>query len=169
MSEFFYTSNNDPTYYETNRCGTNCGSYALRLKEWYDNELDEEWGGIDAWIEELINEEIPCAVIPDIIAEQFINELINDFPDGEVTQLSSVSLTTMTEIKKKSVELIAFRVYVPIEEYLMNDYGCFDFHFRVWREGHWMEKNGSQEVHQCNLTDWGKYNSSTFFLLHKIV
>ena len=165
MSEFYYTSNNDPNYYETHRFDTNCGSYALRLKEWYDNEIDEEWGGASEWIEELADAEIPFSEIPDIIAKAYIDELLLDFPENELVLLNKI---TQNILKDMTVELIAFRVYAPIQEYLMNDCTCFDFHFRVWRDGHWMEKNGSQAVRKCNLTDWGKYNSSTFFLLHKI-
>ena len=165
MSEYYYTHNNDPTYYETNRCNTNCGSYALRLKEWYDNEVDEEWGGVNEWIGELIDAEIPLSEIPDIIAKAYIDELLSDFPENELILLSTV---TQDVLKDTAAELIAFRVYAPIDEYLEDDWVCFDFHFRVWRNGHWMEKNGSQAVQKCNLIDWGKYNSSTFFLLHKI-
>ncbi len=166
MSEFYYTHNNDPTYYETNRFETNCGSYALRLKEWYDNEIDEDCGGINDWIEELLDAEIPPFEIPDIIAKAFIDELLSDFPDEELILLSRI---TQAALKNTSTELVAFRVYVPIDEYLDDEWCCFDFHFRVWRNGHWMEKNGSKEVSQCNIIDWGKYNSSTFFLLHKVV
>lgn len=165
MSEYYYTPNNDPDYYESNSWSTNCGSYALRLKEWYDNELDEQVGGIMEWIEELIEADIPNSEIPDIMAEAYLDMLLNDFPDGEIILAHSI---TQEMLHDNNLELIAFRVYAPLDEYYDNDYCCFDFHFRVWREGHWMEKNGNKNVHQCTLTDWGKYNSSTFFLLHKI-
>ena len=33
-----YTRNSDPEYYNKNRARANCGSYALRLREWYDPE-----------------------------------------------------------------------------------------------------------------------------------
>lgn len=165
MNEFCYTHNNDPTYYETNRFKTNCGSYALRLKEWYDNEIDEECGGIDEWIGDLVAAEIPDSAIPDIIARSFIDELLGDFPNDELILLDKVTLNLL---KDTSSELIAFRVYAPIDQFYDGDYCCFDFHFRVWRGGKWMEKNGCKKVQECTITDWGVYNSSTFFLLHKI-
>ena len=33
-----YTRNSDPTYYKTHENETNCGSFALRLQEWYSPE-----------------------------------------------------------------------------------------------------------------------------------
>lgn len=162
-----YTSNNDPTYYESNRFTTNCGSFALRLKEWYDNEVDERYGGIETWCLDLLEEGVPNSDIPDMIAETYLDRIRADFSDS-VRILTRLDHNTMLKAAARNFneELIAFRVYVPVEEWDPEEYLEFDFHFRVYRNGRWMEKNGDRPVQECNISEWGKYNSSTFFLIH---
>lgn len=162
-----YTANNDPIYYESNRSTTNCGSFALRLKEWYDNEVDEYMGGIEQWCLELLEEGIPDEEIPDMIAETYLDRLRAEFGNS-VRLMSKLDHATMLKATSRNFneELIAFRIYVPVEDWDPEEYLEFDFHFKVWRNGHWMEKNGGGAVHECSIDNWGKYNSSTFFLIH---
>ena len=159
-----YTANNDPKYYESNCAVTNCGSFALRLKEWYDNEVDEYFGGIDQWCMELLEEGIPDDDIPDMIAETYIDRIIKDF-EGSVRLLRYLDRGSLLKAADRNFneELIAFRTYVPVAEWDPEcEYLEFDFHFMVYRDGRWMEKNGNGAVHECSVSEWGKYNSSTF-------
>ena len=52
-----YTRNSDPEYYDKNRYCANCGSYALRLCEWYDPEtylMDQtDTVYVEEWIEHM--------------------------------------------------------------------------------------------------------------------
>ena len=52
-----YTRNSDPEYYDKNRYRANCGSYALRLCEWYDPEtylMDQtDTIYVEEWIEHM--------------------------------------------------------------------------------------------------------------------
>lgn len=162
-----YTANNDPNFYKSHCSVTNCGSYALRLKEWYDNEVDECFGGIEQWCLELLEEGISDSDIPDMIAETYLDRICRDLGDS-IKVLTRLDRATMLKVAAHNFheELIAFRTYVPIEEWDPEDYLEFDFHFRVYRDGRWMEKNGNHAVQECDISDWGKYNSSTFFLIH---
>ena len=129
----YYTRNHDPHYYEDHPVGTNCGSYALNIKEWYDNELYENYADIEDWVDCLLYE------------------------GYELREVTSIDDCAQNE------EIIAFRTYVDLDFY-----EDFDFHFKVLRNGEWSEKNGNGPVHTCTLENWGKYNSSTFFLAHTI-
>ena len=63
------------------------------------------------------------------------------------------------------VELIAFNTWCHWEDGYDTD---FDFHFRVYRDGKWMEKSGYLEVNECELDEWGKYNGDVSFFYHRI-
>ena len=110
-----YTANNDPKYYESHRSVTNCGSYALRLKEWYDNEVDEYFGGIDQWCMELLEEGISDNDIPDMIAETYLAYVCRDMGDS-VKLLTRLDHASMLKAAARNFneELIAFRMYVPV-------------------------------------------------------
>ena len=155
----YYTRNNDPTYYERNRCTSNCGSYALRLKEWYDPEayLEEFVGDIYDWIYELSEEGYSEYEIACMYADTLIEGILNDF-DGELELCDGRPPTT------SDVELVAFNTWCYTDEYDIDR----DFHFKVFRDGCWMEKNGVNEVHKCEEDDWGKYNGDPYYMYHRI-
>jgi hypothetical protein len=43
-----------------------------------------------------------------------------------------------------------------------------DFHFKVLRDGHWLEKQGMEQVKFCELDEWGRYIGEPVYMYHKI-
>ena len=154
-----YTRNNDPEYYIRNQYSSNCGSFALRLKEWYDPEdyLHEVVDDIYDWIYELSEEGYSEYEIACMYADTLIDGILIDF-DGELELCDGRPPTT------SDIELIAFNTWCCAEDGDINR----DFHFKVFRDGHWMEKNGVHEVHECEEDDWGKYNGDPYYMYHRI-
>ena len=68
-------------------------------------------------------------------------------------------------------ELIAFRTYcIYDEEEGWEPCPVWDFHFRVFRDGRWQEKQGSWPVNDCcDMDDWGRYDSEIFYFAHKVI
>lgn len=146
----FYTKNSDPNYYIDHSRETNCASFALNIKEWWDPDFDPDW-----FIEEGDDE-----YMIDCVIDFYIDNLLNDFDDLRVVQSS--------DNVYEDEELIAFRVYIDLEEDNGTSYvEDYDFHFRVYRDGRWQEKCGGLEVQDCPK-DWGKYDSKTIYFVHKI-
>ena len=57
-----YTRNSDLSYYDSNFYDANCGSYALRLNEWY--ELDSSFENVTGWfIDDWIIEKMSKAIL----------------------------------------------------------------------------------------------------------
>ena len=154
-----YERNSDLSYYETNRLATNCGSYALRLSEWYelfyygaDNFEDEE-----DYILEMFNYESDAHEVANMYRDILLDKLFDDFPD-ELEMCSGAPPDNDNE------ELIAFNTRCYDGDYYID----YDFHFRVFRDGKWMEKCGCCEVSECDINDWGKYNGTPVYMYHRI-
>lgn len=154
-----YTHNSDLTHYEKCRWETNCGSYALRLNEWYIFDSFEE-GEEYYWIRDLFSNGYNDEEISNIYAEILVDELINDFKD------TLIPVTNARPPETKDEELIAFAAYCTYDYYY--DYINWDFHFRVYRDGGWKEKCGCEKVKDCDIIDWGNYISNVFYFIHKI-
>ena len=150
-----YRRNNDLNYYNEYRDYANCGSYALRLEGWYDPEDYFYFlhGSICEWIEEQL-EFYDEYDIANFYAADLIEGMLQEF-DGELRLINSYS-----EVKANE-ELVLFSTFCSHNL----DY---DFHFKVFRDGKWMEKNGTGEVHECSDEEWGKYISDVWCLAHKI-
>lgn len=157
-----YTRNSDIKYYEENPYATNCGSYALRLNEWYELDyLFEDVMGeyIDEWIIRKNEEgwsdfEISCEY-----ENILVDCMLNEFED-------ELELACFSEPPKSdNVELIAFNTFC-----YYNDNGSvdFDYHFKVFRDGVWKEKCGTGPVVECGEDDWGDYIADTIYMYHKI-
>lgn len=155
-----YTRNSDLNYYNVEPFLTNCGSYALRLNEWYDpiDDIERITGDIFGWIKEMAfnytDEEISI-----IYEEIMIDHMLKEFVD-ELEVCDGLLPDT------DDVELIAFNAYCIYDE--ENDWIDYDFHFKVFRDNVWQEKCGTSDVFNCSLEDWGDYIGKTFFLYHKI-
>lgn len=157
-----YTRNSDMNYYDSDSMYTNCGSYALRLKEWYDPEdyFCIREGYPDEWAEEksregYTNEEI-SAMYGDILVEGMLEEFA-----GELELCDGQPPSTNDK------ELIAFNTFCYVDE----DEGYYadvDFHFKVFRNNQWMEKCGWSPVEECKKDDWGRYIGKVFYFYHKI-
>ena len=151
----YYTTNHDPEYYNAHCSMVNCASYAMNIKEWWDPEIEEDYGSIYEWVDAMEDCGYTLTEMQDIIAEEYIDAFLNDFP-------SVRALDKSTDIQPDE-ELIAFRICLDLDDDI-----DFDFHFRVFRDGKWSEKNGNGLVHDCSMAYWGKYNSKTFYFGHKV-
>ena len=154
-----YERNHDPEYYESHRNYANCGSFALNLKGWYDPEdyfYDREGYAAD-WIEELYTNGYNEEEISNLYAEILVEGMLEEFR-GELRELTPTNWRI-----NPSEELVEFRTFCYYDEE-----GCanWDFHFKVLRDGLWMEKNGSGPVHCCEEDEWGDYISDTFYFAH---
>ena len=155
----YYTRNRDLNYYDAYRGRANCGSYALRLNEWYDPEdyVEDLTGDICDWLEELGEEGYSEYEIACIYGDTLLDGILIDF-DGEIELCDGRPPNT------SDVELIAFNTWCCAEDGMIDR----DFHFKVFRNGRWMEKNGHNEVHECEEDDWGKYMGDPIYMYHRI-
>ena len=156
-----YTRNSDPTYYESNCSHTNCGSYALRLKEWYDPEdyFEKKLGFINVWIENQSTAGYSDEEISDMYSEILVEGMLEEF-EGELR------ICDGTPPKSDEEELIAFSTWCYSD--LEREYADYDFHFKVYRDGKWSEKRGNTKVRNCTKEDWGMYISPPVYMYHKI-
>ena len=162
-----YKRNSDPHYYESHCLASNCGSFALNLQGWYDPELYFEMGHGDIadWIEEVDYEGWTDIEKSDFYADVLIDGMLIEFAD-ELRILNSEKDDLYVD-----EELIAFRTYCIMEEEEgWEPYPRWDFHFRVFRDGRWQEKQGDNPVNnECNIEDWGKYISEIYYFADKVI
>ena len=160
-----YTRNTDPQLYIDHQRETNCGSFALNLCEWYEPEIDvcdEDY--LYDWLYELALE----GADPIEVANRY-NEAVFERVGYEF-DIEDAEYAFGEPVAIEGKELIGLRAYCEFEADEFEEYWDieWDFHFRVFRDGKWMEKNGSQAVHECDINDWGKYNSDTIYFYHRI-
>ena len=158
-----YTRNTDLTYYETNRRDTNCGSYALRLNEWYNlNErFEDEMGiGIENWAYKEGRKGASDEELTNFYSNVLLKCLLEDFK-GELEVCDGALPTS------ENIELIAFNTFCSY-----NDESFFpvdsDFHFKVFRDGVWKEKCGKGIVRECEEHSWNIYTGETIYLYHRL-
>ena len=153
-----YERNNDPNYYIEKQHYSNCGSFALNLKGWYDPEeyFYDIYGPIDFWMESL-REDYTNEELSDMYADVLVEGMLEEFK-GELRLLECID----DEIDDDE-ELISFRGVCD------NDIDEYDFHFKVFRNGRWMEKHGGGPVRECREWDWGWYISETYYFAHRKV
>ena len=155
-----YTVNSDPTYYNQFNGKANCGSFALRLKEWYDPEVEfiDEVGDISDWIRDMIEEsDYTEYELSEIYSDCLVKRILYDF-EGEIEHCEGYPPETDDK------ELIAFSTYCLYD----GEYGLSDFHFKVLRDGVWQEKQGTNTPQICDENDWGWYTSDIVYFYHKI-
>ena len=156
-----YTRNSDPDYYNNNRHRANCGSYALRLREWYDPEdfLEQvEESYVDEWIECMAMNGYDNDEITNYYIDILVDGILQEF-DGELELCDGRPPTTSNK------ELIAFNGFCYCDDDYCIDY---DFHFKVFRDGQWSEKPGCEPVKFCELDEWGRYTGKPVYMYHKI-
>ena len=149
-----YRRNNDLNYYNKYPDYANCGSYALRLEGWYDPEdyFCEINGDINEWAEQMVETHSEYEVA-NIYAETLIEGMLKEFK-GELRLINNYSEA------KPDEEIILFCTFC-------GGWGYYDFHFKVFRDGKWMEKNGIDMVHETREDNWGEYISDVWCLAHK--
>ena len=155
-----YTRNSDLTYYESHPDDANCGSYALRLNEWYDPEeyFEDINGDIRGWIEEMYEEGYSDCEITDIYSSILVEGMLQEF-EGELELCDGRAPTTSDK------ELIAINSFCIFDEDYSSD---IDFHFKVFRDGIWSEKCGSEEIRFCEEDEWGRYIGDPVYMYHYI-
>ena len=128
----------------------NCGGYALRTFSWYtpytkfEDELD--------YLEDLYNKIDDSIEVENIMLKRWTDFMLKEMSDLRI-------IHSFSELNSNE-ELIAFRGSFIFNRYITdNDIWKadvdFDFHFRVFRDGHWMEKNGYTAIKECeNNEDW---------------
>ena len=156
-----YTRNSDPEYYNKNRARANCGSYALRLREWYDPEdfLESIEGScVDEWIEYMAMNGYDNDEITNYYIDILVDGMLREF-DGELELCDGRPPTTLDK------ELIAFNGFCICDDDYNTD---VDFHFKVLRDGMWSEKPGREPVKFCELDEWGRYTGKPVYMYHRI-
>lgn len=161
-----YERNSNPKYYEEHCADSNCGSYALNLQGWYDPE---------GYFCDVFNCECPddgmmelyaCGYSEDEINRMYVDTLVEGILkefDGEIRLVKWKG-----DKINDDEELVAFRTFAFLEDD-EDDYFCADFHFKVFRDGKWMEKQGWQSVKESAEDEWGRYDSKTYYFAHKII
>lgn len=142
----YYTRNSDPSYFETHTSEANCGSFAFNIQGWYDPEIElyDEVGDISAWIVDLHeNDFLSDEEISDIYLEYIAQSVLNDF-GNDIRRLNP------SERAQNNEEVIVLRTFCVYDECYPN----WDFHFKVLRDGLWMEKCGHDPVKTCDWDDW---------------
>ncbi len=132
-----YTLNRDKNYFITNEFYTNCGSLAFNIEEWYapDEAFEEDdYDTACCLLEEGMSEE----EVRDYLFVRNVEQIQKDF---EVVRVNSCDYPLAA-----NEELIAFRECVNGAPGYDDDTLEVDFHFRVKRDGKWIEKLGNTEV-----------------------
>ena len=151
-----YTRNTDPTFYYKNSGEVNCGSFALRLNEWYEPE--EDYDTIYDWIIGM-SWDYDDYEISNFYADAIIDRILKDFA-GEIEICDGRAPST------DDLELIAFATYCIYDE--SEEYCNWDFHFKVFRDGIWQQKCGCFKPEFCEFDEWGDYTSKITYFYHKI-
>lgn len=138
----------------------NCGGYALGTFNWYapyHNQGYEDFEYSSESRDEEVQEMLDCGNSVDDIVNFFAckdaDSILKDFPNLELISYEEVlSLPTNKKV-------VAFResivVYDDDPEY--RELNTQDFHFKVRINGKWKEKQGGEEIHDCDLIpfdDW---------------
>ena len=151
-----YTRNTDPTFYYKNSGEVNCGSFALRLNEWYEPE--EDYDTMYDWIIGM-SWDYDDYEISNFYANAIIDRILEDFA-GEIEICDGRAPST------DDLELIAFATYCIYDE--SEEYCNWDFHFKVFRDGIWQQKCGCFKPEFCEFDEWGDYTSKITYFYHKI-
>lgn len=159
-----YTKNSDPNYFFEHVRKGNCGSFALNVKEWYVSDRDFDNTNEARY---MLEEGRSLDEIFDYLTTINIEQILEDFKE-------EIRVLIDKDDVQDNEELIAFRLGIFEDE----DFEGIDtdFHFKVRRDGSWMEKCGSTEVRFCELNEdeeWSnssgdRYNGPIVFLAKKI-
>ena len=133
-----FVANHDPNYFKENSFHTNCGSYAFNIREWYgpDDKFDED----DIELGNRLYKEglLDVEDILDLLYRRDVKQILKDF---KLVQVANQNVTL-----RPNEELIAFRLCVNPDAPTEEEPLYIDYHFRVKRNGHWMEKQGCHEI-----------------------
>lgn len=148
----------------------NCGGYALRTFSWYwPHDGGDE---IDELIDDMYYAEgESVGTICEVVTDLEVAYMLEEFGD-------TLRVIHSETDAGEGEEAIQFRVLIQPEE--DNEWVNNDYHFRVLRDGVWMEKNGDRSVKEVtdrdtlpngnwiSPTDKLEYNGPIVWLAHRI-
>ena len=156
---------------DNTRCDDyNCAGFALRTFSWYCPLPQSTYDRF----EELFDDGFDFETIENMMTNEMVETMLSDFA-------SNLRVVDYGESIANDEELIAFRFgvnYDPDFDWsFMGPWDCdVDFHYQVFRDGRWQEKNGDGDIHNCETPDpaepWDTgilvYGGPLIFLAHKI-
>jgi len=152
--------NNDGVRNENNTSfdNFNCAGYALKTYSWYHPYKFFAW----EYIEDKLEEGFTRDEIVEDLLEVSKAQMLEDFKNLRYIEAADYNRGAAVESKLLSQladdeELIAFRIGLEIDDTfdyedkpIVEDY---DFHYRVFRNGHWCEKLGDGDLESCKFTE----------------
>ena len=160
--------NTDPNFWNEPRSQCNCGSLAFNLDEWYHpgalTYIDSETELYD-YLESCNENYIDDDELANELAELYLSRIIADFGD-QITEPTTRKISE--EEVDEGEEIIAFRAGA----YEWGDDFDYDFHFKVYRDGEWIEKLGGGAIELTTPYNWDGsmyYNSETFYFIHRLI
>ncbi len=132
-------------WYLNNPDITNCGSYAFNILNWY-NPWPKRQSAAELIDMQLAPDHRNLQSLKRNIMRICSKKILEDFKSKNIKQISS------PKFYKPNKDLIAFRIAVAPGDW--DNCTETDFHFRVFRDGYWSEKSGSErEIHFCDFTE----------------
>ena len=124
-----FEQNRDPNYFKEHQFNTNCGSFAFNICEWYcpDENFDEDDYELAYRLVDM-----ECMDEYKAMCMLFERDLEQIHKDFKVKDVDGMDYSL-----KKDEELIAFRMC--LNRSFWEDDLVVDYHFRVKRNGKWME------------------------------
>ena len=158
------TRNQDNTY-QTNY---NCGGYALRTFSWFypaDEDMDWNWSVREDHIDDYIEDGYDDEDVAMMILDEDVDYMLE-----HIKTLSLYEEDPKKYEPRLGEELIAYCIYV--DSYNEDN----DFHFKVLRDGKWMEKNGGGPIQETlppwEIRSWhytGRvYDSEVVYFINKV-
>lgn len=159
-----YNKITNPNFWDEPRPLCNCGSFALGVDTWfapYGNEDCSTNEGLEAReiiIASLHEEGASVDAIMSILLEMDQEEILRECPwlepilEGEIKEEDTV---------------VAYRLSLNIDEEVLFEIDE-DYHFRIRKQGVWMEKCGDGEVIQCAEQDWDDFRKP-WHLPHNLI
>lgn len=123
----------------------NCMGYAFGVELWINPRGTAHLGD---WI----NEEYG-----DVVSDFSINCALDDIVDNMIEDYEGLELIQNVLDYPLFKEIMAFRVAVDLNNTQNNDY-----HFKVRRNGVWSEKNGGENIRECELLPDKPWNTVDF-------
>ncbi len=140
-----------PNFWSKHHSSLNCGSFALNLLKWYV-PYDEEDNGFENRIDAIV-EYIRQGDTADEVYKKIINADVRYILWQFSDVLTPITYEQMLALPKETT-IVAYRIGIVFDGDWEDVDACDvdeDFHFKVRRNGQWMEKQGHHEVRHCEL------------------
>lgn len=131
-----FETNRDPNYFNEECMRANCGSFAFNIREWYSPDECFDQDDLELAAQLIDDEGLDETDVIHLLFDRNVEQIHQDF---ELEDADNKDYPL-----KDNEELIAFRMCINKTFY--DDELVVDYHFRVKREGKWMEKCGTGPV-----------------------